>query len=985
MKRLSKLFSYTVIAIFIGTLFSCSNLLEQNPNELQENLQEGTAYLKVSVGSKTSRTVMSGADEANFTNLVLKGTKSGGSEETLGSWENLSAMQNAAIPVTSGSWTFTLTAKNGGTSLSGSLQKEITLGENSLSFNLSISDIGNGDGSFSITLNFAEAENAGRVTKVLATLENIDGTAVAGLNGQLLTPSENAVTFSASGIAAGTYRAKVVFYATEGGTDFELATYRELVQISSGLASTATRAIESFDSLYTITYNLNGGTLAEGSVLQESVTRKSEAITLPSLTRDYYTFDGWYTTDNFADGTQVTRLSNFTDNVSVYAKFTPVTFTITYVLNGGTNAEGAVVSYTVEDDVTLPIPEKGEELFGGLYYDSNFSGSPATGWNAGDKCENITLYAKWDGIKVTAENIVEKIKVMTQSGTLKASGEFNSTVISNINEALKTLAGTNPEILVTLDLSEVTGLVELQLKAFEKCSNLEGIVLPETLETIGYSAFDDCTSLKRIKIPDSVTTIYAAFYGCNSLEEITIPFVGESLNSETYKTVFGSIFWYNYEKGKIRQYYSDSEYMKYYIPSSLKKVTVTGGKLPARAFNGCSMLEEIVIEKLDDGIVEKKVFSGCTKLKEVILPLTVTSIGEQAFSNCESLESITLPENLSEIGNGAFESCSKLKYIEFPDRLTNIGEMAFRSCKELESIELPDGLKKIGKRAFSGSGLKNLYVPDSVIEIDSGIVSGCTSLEEINLPFLGPKRNPDSMPDTSETVFGYCFGSTMTGSTIVTEKSGYTTQHYLPKKGSWTESYIPNSIKKVTIRGGQLYYNSTGCVAAFVDCKLIEEIVLENIESIPQELFKNCQNLKTVTFGEEVTSMGASIFKGCTNLKNITIPGSITKLNGSTLSYSSLENVTIQEGVEELGNAAFSGLTELKTVSFPKSLKKIGMHAFNRCSSLESVSFAYKKTWYKTKVFNYTNGSPIGNMSNPEQNAANFKDAYLEYNLYSNN
>lgn len=981
MKRLSKLFSYTVIAIFIGTLFSCSNLLEQNPNELQANLQEGTAYLKVSVGIKTARTVMSGADEANFTNLVLKGTKSSGSEETLGSWENLSAMQNAAIPVTSGSWTFTLTAKNGGTSLSGSLQKEITLGENSLSFNLSISDIGNGDGSFSITLNFAEAENAGRVTKVLATLENTDGSEVEGLSAQPLTPSENAVTFSANGIAAGTYRAKVVFYATEGGTDFELATYRELVQISSGLASTATRTIESFDSLYTITYNLNGGILAEGSVLQESVTRKSEAITLPGLTRDYYTFDGWYTDENFTAGTEVTRLENFAANV--YAKFTPITFTITYVLNGGTNADGAVVSYTVEDDVTLPIPEKGEELFGGLYYDSNFSGSPATGWNAGDKYGNITLYAKWDGIKVTAENIVEKIKAMTQSGTLKASGEFNSTVISNINEALKTLAGTNPEILVTLDLSEVTRLVELQLKAFEKCSNLEGIVLPETLETIGYSAFDDCTSLKRIKIPDSVTTIYAAFYGCNSLEEITIPFVGESLNSETYKTVFGSIFWYNYEKGKIRQYYSDSEYMKYYIPSSLKKVTVTGGKLPARAFNGCSMLEEIVIEKLDDGIVEKKVFSGCTKLKEVILPLTVTSIGEQAFSNCESLESITLPENLSEIGNGAFESCSKLKYIEFPDRLTNIGEMVFRSCKELESIELPDGLKKIGKRAFSGSGLKNLYVPDSVIEIDSGIVSGCTSLEEINLPFLGPKLVPDSSMDVSDKIFGYCFGSKQTGKTTTTVIEGYSTQHYYNEHTTWTESYIPDSIKKVTIRGGQLYSHSRG--ASFSDCKCIEEIVLENIESIPQELFKNCQNLKTVTFGEEVTSMGANIFKGCTNLKNITIPGSITKLNSSTLTYSSLENVTIQEGVEELGNAAFSGLTELKTVSFPKSLKKIGMHAFNGCSSLESVSFAYKKTWYKTKVFNYTNGSPIGNMSNPEQNAANFKDAYLEYNLYSNN
>ena len=530
MKRLSKLFSYTVIAIFIGTLFSCSNLLEQSPIELQANLQERTAYLKVSVGGKAARTVMPVSDEADFTSLVLKGTKSGGSEEALGSWENLSAMQNAAIPVTSGSWTFTLTAKKGGTSLSGSLQKEITPGENSLSFNLSISDIGNGDGNFSITLNFAEAENAGRVTKALATLENIDGTVVAGLNGQLLTPSENAVTFSANGIAAGTYRAKVVFYATEGGTDFELATYRELVQISSNLASTATRTIESFDSLYTITYNLNGSTLADGATLQESVTRKSEAITLPGLTRDYYTFDGWYTTDNFADGTQVTRLENFTDNVSVYAKFTPITYTITYVLNGGTNADGAVTTYTMDDDIKLPTPTKAESAFKGWYTVEDFSDSKLTGWSKGKLHEDITLYARWNMyIEVKSGLAASEIKKFTSNTTIKVkkdkSNDKDSVYIPSLSNALKELLKTNSDVLVTLDISEFNNIVmDENDKKFSGCANLEEIIFPSSVSKFDtLPGFGGCTRLESITIPSGIKTIERCFYNCTSLKSVVIP------------------------------------------------------------------------------------------------------------------------------------------------------------------------------------------------------------------------------------------------------------------------------------------------------------------------------------------------------------------------------------------------------------------------------------------------------------------------------
>ena len=60
--------------------------------------------------------------------------------------------------------------------------------------------------------------------------------------------------------------------------------------------------------------------------------------------------------------------------------------------------------------------------------------------------------------------------------------------------------------------------------AFEGCTSLASITIPDSVTSIDHSAFEGCTSLASITIPDSVTNIgYAAFYGCHNLTSITIP------------------------------------------------------------------------------------------------------------------------------------------------------------------------------------------------------------------------------------------------------------------------------------------------------------------------------------------------------------------------------------------------------------------------------------------------------------------------------
>ena len=143
---------------------------------------------------------------------------------------------------------------------------------------------------------------------------------------------------------------------------------------------------------YSITYNAGGGTLPADAVTKYTV--ESESISLPNPTREGYGFDGWYEKEDLS-GTPVTQIAKgSTGNKVYYAKWTAGAYTITYVLDGGTNAEGNPSSYTVETEtVTLADAVKTGYTFNGWYSDAAFTTkvTQIVKGTTGD----LTLYAKW--------------------------------------------------------------------------------------------------------------------------------------------------------------------------------------------------------------------------------------------------------------------------------------------------------------------------------------------------------------------------------------------------------------------------------------------------------------------------------------------------------------------------------------------------------------------------------------------------------------
>ena len=79
------------------------------------------------------------------------------------------------------------------------------------------------------------------------------------------------------------------------------------------------------------------------------------------------------------------------------------------------------------------------------------------------------------------------------------------------------------------------GVTKIGPNAFDCCTRLKSITIPSSVTSIGQSAFQGCTSLTSITIPEGVTSIgYQAFRECTSLTSITIPESVTSISNHVF-------------------------------------------------------------------------------------------------------------------------------------------------------------------------------------------------------------------------------------------------------------------------------------------------------------------------------------------------------------------------------------------------------------------------------------------------------------------
>lgn len=194
----------------------------------------------------------------------------------------------------------------------------------------------------------------------------------------------------------------------------------------------------------------------------------------------------------------------------------------------------------------------------------------------------------------------------------------------------------------------------------------EGAIKAYSYDSFPWYTFSP--NVKKIIVEDGITCIpEGSFRGCTSVEEMVLPFVGKEETSENILAVLGYVFgvrsrdtmtlsssadivdWEpKSENSCVYQYYSwqtaysggyyEYTLVSYYIPSSLRKVTITKDvTISAYAFRNCYFLEEIDLSDEATGIGQKA-FEGCTGLASVSFTDSLEKIGSTAFSSTSLLD-----------------------------------------------------------------------------------------------------------------------------------------------------------------------------------------------------------------------------------------------------------------------------------------------------------------------------------------------------------
>ena len=760
---------------------------------------------------------------------------------------------------------------------------------------------------------------------------------------------------------------------------------------------------------YPINYNLGG---AENDENNPATYTVEDEITLAALSKVGYTFNGWSNGGVIAAGS--------TGEMTFTANWTAINYAITYNLNGGTNSVNNPATYTIEDEVALADPSRLGYTFTGWTDDGTIArgSTGAKSFTASWTINTYTVSYNLNGGSLVGSNpttytIVDNAPLISPTrNCYRFLGWYtaNGTRISNLQGNAANLSLTARwECYVTLDgsgaITGVTDYCRQNISTLNVPSNLGGT----TVRSVTSDAFNDYTRLTTVSLPSTVTSIgQGAFKGCSGLVNMTIPFVGGTAGKtaeDTYQYPFGYIFGTTSYTGgtKTQQYYygsstSSDTYTYYYIPASLRSVTVTGGEILYGAFYNCSALTSITLPNGATGIGSYAFYNFGPAA--VTIPNSVTTIGKNAFKS-SGVTSVIVGTGVESVGVNAFAYCSGLTSITWnavncADCASSSVDYVFRSCSNVTSISVGSGVTSIPAYAFAGcSGLSSVAIGNSVASIGNSAFNGCSGNFSLVIPnsvaTIGNSAFKSSGV-TSVTVgtgvesvgvnaFAYCSGLTsITWNAVNCADCASSSVDYVFRSCSNVTSIsVGNSVETLPA------YAFVGCTEltsvslgnhvtnignyAFYNCSGAFSLVIPNsVETIGSYAFSGCSGITEVVIPDSVTTLGSYAFGSCYSLVSVSIGNGVTTVSSDAFWYcTGLVSVSLGNNVETIKSYAFAYCSSLSSITIPASVTAIEYSAFQDCSALSTAYFACPDGWHESGL------SGTKDLSDPTQNASTLR------------
>lgn len=387
------------------------------------------------------------------------------------------------------------------------------------------------------------------------------------------------------------------------------------------------------------------------------------------------------------------------------------------------------------------------------------------------------------------------------------------------------------------------------------------------------------------------------------------------------------------------------------IPNEIDGLPVTA--IGDHAFNNTIVTQEVEFPNTLKYIGEGA-FEDNWTLREVILPDSVTCIDKYAFKNCTALKILKLPNDYCDIRFGAFDNCRNIKEL-------NVGDADYYNCHEFDDFldsyfryKLPSDCLIICN--YYRPSIQNKYAYQYAQE--NGYKYEFANVIN-NFAYKKLENYYDEITDK------YIYNGECEITGYVGSESEIVVPSYLNDMKVTEVDYLNDTVKKVTFPNtlntlsnfGQnvntvvlssnvscywLHFNNLSYAEGVTKIGYDEEVGAQRF--LPSEV-------KSVTLPYSLKIIGYSTFFSCENLKSITIPNGVTTIGGIAFAYTGIENIKIPNSVTSIGKGAFERCENLKSVELPNNIKTIQMSTFNCCWSLETITIPKSVTSIETGAF----------------------------------
>lgn len=525
-------------------------------------------------------------------------------------------------------------------------------------------------------------------------------------------------------------------------------------------------------------------------------------------------------------------------------------------------------------------------------------------------------------------------------------------------------AGNVVHLVVGAELSGVGNY------AFYGCSNLESITLGNGLDTIGNYAFANCINMTTINldINSMVTTIGDhAFYNCDALTSFTMPISVERVGDSAFESC-----------------------------NSLKSINLTGNgrnvalsELGYDVFKDCSSLESVTFpSNYSENDLEIGMWEGCSSLKYVQADNANLNFindvdGSYTFADFKGLVSDEF--YFSGLNASALHDTASVNYIAFKYNDEDLYELRVTddagrvaiyqvdSQNRLQKCDIPEGMESVvlpetvgpykieviwGSSFRNNCYLKEITIPSSVKEIQSGAFKGCHNL---NLVYFSEPINVTSIGDEAfqtQDIDDQDHKSNCPNRNLVSLPSLYFVGPIDENCAPF--QYAMKEVNKLNVKDQQRAYITycsgwpTNLMVQYdyltgkntlIDYPTFQDISSYTLSSFPYMTQSNLnaatQAVNDYISGNSMTDAEKEIIAAALDIE---LPYGIEAIaDGLFTTKEANEQVSVEKtltayDLEEIKDGAFSGCEHFTGIYLLDSTKKIGDKAFENCTKLSNMT-----------------------------------------------